>query len=72
MSGKISGFVVSVIKCYKKVTEYMPHKCRFIPSCSSYAMEAISRYGVFRGLFLFMKRFVRCNFFCKGGIDKVP
>ena len=72
MFGKIANFVINIIKLYKKITKYMPHRCRFIPSCSFYAMEAVSRYGALRGLFLFTKRFLRCNFLCRGGVDKVP
>lgn len=69
---KLSRVVLFAIKFYKRMTKYMPHRCRFVPSCSSYAMDAVSRYGAIRGLGLFLKRFLRCNFFCKGGIDKVP
>ena len=46
--------------------------CRFYPTCSNYAYEAILRYGPFNGLILALKRIVRCHPFNEGGIDPVP
>ncbi len=46
--------------------------CRFYPSCSQYTYQAIAKHGVFRGLWLGVKRLVRCNPFSKGGHDPVP
>ncbi len=46
--------------------------CRFYPTCSSYAYEAYSKYGFFKGTYLTVKRVLRCNPFCKGGYDPVP
>lgn len=46
--------------------------CRFIPTCSQYAVEAIEKYGPFKGTYLAIKRILRCNPFSKGGIDPVP
>ncbi len=49
------------------------YKCRFIPTCSNYGIEAISRYGAFRGTILTIKRIIRCNpFNKKKGYDPVP
>jgi putative membrane protein insertion efficiency factor len=47
-------------------------RCRFDPSCSSYAREAISRYGVPKGFFLAGGRILRCHPFAEGGVDPVP
>lgn len=46
--------------------------CRFVPSCSAYAIEAISKYGACKGGLLALWRILRCNPFCKGGYDPVP
>jgi len=46
--------------------------CRFHPSCSNYAAEAIARYGAARGFYLALRRLLRCNPFIKGGFDPVP
>ena len=46
--------------------------CRFIPTCSEYAFEAVKRFGTIKGGFLALKRILRCNPFCKSGYDPVP
>ena len=46
--------------------------CRFTPTCSQYAIEAIEKYGAFKGGWLAFKRILRCNPFHKGGYDPVP
>lgn len=46
--------------------------CRFYPTCSSYALEAFTKRGFFPALFLTIWRILRCNPFCKGGLDPVP
>ena len=46
--------------------------CRFHPTCSAYAIEAIEIHGAFKGTFLAIWRILRCNPFCKGGVDPVP
>ena len=60
------------IKGYKKfISPLFPNSCRFYPTCSSYAYEAIERYGVLRGGYMALKRILRCNPFSRGGIDPV-
>ena len=46
--------------------------CRFTPTCSAYALEAVDKHGCAKGLFLATKRLLRCHPFCKGGYDPVP
>ena len=46
--------------------------CRFRPTCSAYAFEAINKYGALKGTGLAIWRILRCNPFCKGGYDPVP
>jgi hypothetical protein len=47
-------------------------RCRFYPTCSHYAAEAVSRYGIRRGAFLSLKRLLKCHPFHPGGVDPVP
>ena len=49
----------------------LPKSCRFYPTCSEYAMEAIERYGLFKGGLMSIKRVLRCHPFSKGGFDPV-
>jgi len=64
---------VVLIKLYKLViSPVLPNACRFYPTCSQYAIEALTRYGLFKGGFLSIKRILRCHPFCDGGYDPVP
>ncbi len=54
------------------ISKLIGNACRFDPSCSDYALEAIERYGWMRGVVLALKRFVRCHPWCPGGRDAVP
>ena len=66
--------LLSLIRLYQRsISPFFPARCRFRPTCSAYAMEAIGKYGVWKGGFLALKRFLRCNPFYKGDIyDPVP
>lgn len=62
-----------ILQLYKNVLSPMlPAACRFEPTCSVYAMEAVERYGAFKGAWLAMKRVCRCRPGCPGGHDPVP
>ncbi|MDR1244455.1 MAG: membrane protein insertion efficiency factor YidD [Endomicrobium sp.] len=65
-------FALFLIKYYKFVSKILPARCRFYPTCSTYAYQAIEMYGFFKGSFLAFKRIIRCNPFCNGGLDPVP
>lgn len=54
------------------ISPLSPPSCRFTPSCSHYACEALGRHGVTKGLWLSIKRIFRCNPWCAGGYDPVP
>ena len=61
------------IKLYRKfISPILPDSCRFTPSCSQYAIEAIDKFGAIRGTILASYRILRCNPFCRGGYDPVP
>ena len=65
-------FVVP-IKIYRKfISPLLPPSCRFYPSCSAYALEAVERFGIIKGSLLALFRILRCNPLCRGGIDYVP
>lgn len=63
-----------LIRFYRnRISPAFPPRCRFIPTCSAYAMEAIEKYGPWKGGFLAVKRIIRCNPFYKGDYyDPVP
>lgn len=66
-------FFLYLIKVYQQgISPYLGNHCRFIPSCSEYAYQAILKYGILKGCWLAIKRILRCNPFCKGGYDPVP
>jgi hypothetical protein len=54
------------------ISPLLPHSCRFIPTCSEYAMEAIERHGAVRGSWLALARLMRCHPFARAGYDPVP
>ena len=61
------------LKFYKRyISPGLPRACRFEPSCSAYMYQAIQKKGLLKGLFLGMKRLLRCHPFCAGGLDPVP
>jgi putative membrane protein insertion efficiency factor len=64
--------VIDLLGIYKAlVSPFLPPACRFDPTCSEYARDAIVRYGAVRGIWLSVKRVVRCQPLCKGGHDPV-
>ncbi len=63
---------VAIINFYQKaISPMFPPSCRFYPSCSEYAVQAITKYGAFKGLIKASWRILRCNPFNKGGFDPV-
>lgn len=70
----IKSAIVFLIKTYQMTLSprYSHGKCRFYPTCSQYAIEAIEVHGIFKGTLLAVWRIMRCNPFNKGGYDPVP
>ena len=60
------------IKGWQLVSRHLPPRCRFHPSCSSYAVEALERHGAVRGGWLAARRLGRCHPWNPGGLDPVP
>lgn len=61
-----------MIRLYQKIPGNFHNNCRFIPTCSNYAIEAITVHGSIKGTYLATKRILRCNPFGKAGYDPVP
>lgn len=65
--------LLALIRFYRKrISPLKKPCCRFYPTCSAYAMEAIEKYGAFKGTGMAIWRVLRCNPFNKGGYDPVP
>jgi putative membrane protein insertion efficiency factor len=65
--------LIFLVRGYQVVlSPLLPATCRFFPSCSTYAVEALQRHGVVKGVALIIHRLARCQPFCTGGYDPVP
>lgn len=65
----VLGFIYFYKFCISPV---LPKTCRFLPTCSNYAVQAIKEYGIFKGCLLAFKRILKCNPKSKCGVDPVP
>lgn len=63
--------LIAIIKFYQKIPGNFHNSCRFVPTCSNYAIEAIETYGAFKGGIMSIKRILRCNPWGKSGYDPV-
>ena len=67
-----SRIVLAPVRAYSRfISPALPRRCKYEPTCSLYAVQAISRYGILRGLLLAAWRLLRCNPFSHGGFDPV-
>lgn len=69
----LTGFLILLVTGYQKtLSPFVGRNCRFYPSCSCYAKEALRTHGSINGVILTSCRILRCNPFCEGGRDPVP
>ncbi|MBS0605293.1 MAG: membrane protein insertion efficiency factor YidD [Verrucomicrobia bacterium] len=65
--------LVKLIRLYQLcISPFLGQCCRFYPTCSDYAMDAVAKHGIFKGSWLTLKRLVKCHPWHKGGVDNVP
>jgi len=73
MKKLLSKFFILLIRFYQAaISPYFPASCRYTPTCSTYGVEAIKKYGPFKGGWLALKRFLSCNPWGGSGYDPVP
>jgi putative membrane protein insertion efficiency factor len=69
----VKGSLILGVRAYQKViSPVLPARCRFYPTCSHYALEALERHGSVKGSLLTVKRLLKCHPFHPGGVDEVP
>jgi uncharacterized protein len=72
MNRRATSFVLCLLRGYKwALSPLLPPACRYVPTCSDYAIEAVDRYGVIRGSLMAIWRVLRCHPFVRGGYDPV-
>lgn len=65
--------LIAVIKFYRRsISPLTPPRCRYYPTCSLYALEAVEKFGFLKGSYLAVRRILRCHPFREGGFDPVP
>ncbi len=73
MKKLLTQFFCLLIRFYQVfISPLFPPKCRYYPTCSAYTIEALKKYGPFKGLHMGIKRIARCHPFHEGGFDPVP
>ncbi len=69
----MKGVILLFITCYRKfLSPFLLKSCRFYPTCSEYTFQAVTKFGVRKGLLLGVRRILRCNPFNNGGYDPIP
>ncbi|MFM8304546.1 MAG: membrane protein insertion efficiency factor YidD [Actinomycetota bacterium] len=70
--GPVARLLALPIRAWRLLSRLLPPRCRFYPSCSAYALEALERHGAARGAWLGVRRVARCHPWHEGGVDPVP
>lgn len=70
--GVVARVLLAVVRIYQSTVFFRAPRCRFSPSCSQYAVEALTLHGAVRGSWLSVRRLLRCHPFHPGGLDPVP
>ena len=69
----MAAVLLLLLAVYRRlISPLLGPRCRFVPTCSTYAVEAVQRHGALRGSWLTLKRLLRCHPFAEGGYDPVP
>ena len=69
----IQRLLTTILRAYRLLlSPWLGGQCRFEPTCSAYAIEAVERHGAAMGSYLMLRRVARCHPWCDGGIDPVP
>jgi putative membrane protein insertion efficiency factor len=72
-TGRLAGGLIAVVQWYRHlISPLRPPACRFVPTCSQYAVDALSEYGVIRGCWLSLIRLAKCGPWHSGGWDPIP
>ena len=67
----IARLFVGLIRIYQRISRFTPRTCIYEPTCSEYAVQAISKYGVLKGGWMAVRRILRCHPWARGGYDPV-
>ena len=68
----LNKFLILIIKFYKYfISPYFPSNCRYLPTCSEYTKESVKKFGIMYGIWLGLKRIIRCHPWGKGGYDPI-
>ena len=73
MKNPLKILLIKLIRGYQiGISPLLPPSCRYPPTCSHYGIEALNKYGLFKGCWLTLRRILRCHPWAKGGYDPVP